>query len=1174
MSEDRESRITETLIERGLVTEDQIAECRAINEEMVNMGLRRKPLVEILLEKKYLSREDAARLDQLVPPDEGPRDIRGYEILGTIGKGAMGTVYKGFQKSMEREVAIKILAPEFARNESYIQRFVTEARMAAKVKHPNIVTGIDVGQVEGMYYLIMEYCPGRPVNEILYEGGRIPLDRVVDIGLQIADALKHAHLNDLVHRDVKPENILLDEEGTAKLCDMGLAKVVDRDAEGKSDKETVGTPLYISPEIVQGRDADIRSDIYSLGATLYHMILGRPPFFGTDAMAIMRSHVEVDVVPPAKRDSSVPPELSAVVMKMLAKNPDDRYSTPGPLIKDLRKVRELLRRRPSPEPVAPEPAAPAPEPESAREASGPGAVAMTAKTPSGGVPVASRKAKLRRSRSSSMITLYVVVGAAALAGVLILIGIFSSSGKNGGQRPRPPLDEPGTGPGDDGDTGPADDVNLAAEQADQKALEDAVRFLKDHPEARKEALDMFRKVAGRQPPTDASKEAASHVTRLQEELQKAEKAALEKAKKEVASVLVDGRGLERGVEILSDFLKDHPEASAGVIEEAKKEIASVEQVIRDMWGAEAQKVQEFVRQKDYAAAEDTLRQVAEGRSFAAPAAIRRLTGDDPHGMLEKLRADRRKFEEEVRRNAGDHYRGFVTDLLKTYREGLDPSTGKGLSPYARYGTAARNARKISADPLLGTFRKAAGAWVETAACAAHFLSGSIPGLSRWSGADRKVKLTDGSERTFLQMADKDGKRLVVLGGPSEALEVETFLDRLTHATLYALCLEGHGGVRMGPTEHRGAALFLVLSPCGSVADTAETVRMHLGRAGTALGPPAELAELLASHAPAKPPPPDPEPAILKAFEALKRESLGCRDKRSSERMLRKWKAFEAEHGESETFRKNESFVRSERARLDRLAHPPEPAAVPGLHQKAADFNPKTGKIEIAYDFKDPRALNDWMDRKFDWGPQADYINDTFLGKRIDAKTAGGTVQAKGGGFLFWKPRVVGDFSASMDLYMTGIQNQGLVVHMTDAGGYAFVNSLNLFSMASWLSDNNITLEASSGTGLFRMGFGWPPQVKGLKIAQQLYLAPKRWMTLHVERRGATLTVKIAVKGKKKEAEISVREGELNEGRIGIFLMKSGLVLDNFRFQGEFDLGWLGKAREKLPDDADLPGQNQ
>ena len=262
--------------------------------------------------------------------------IPGYEVYGKIGSGGMATVYKAKQLSLDRLVAIKILAPFLAENAAFVKRFLKEARVIGKLNHPNIVQGFDAGEVDGTYYFAMEYCSGPTLLTLLQRGGALDQDRSLHIILQVARALEHAYSQGLVHRDVKPDNIMIVQGGVAKLCDLGLAKDVSRGSGSTEKGATLGTPNYISPEQARGdAHVDIRSDVYSLGATLYHMVAGVPPFDGPNPTVIMVKHLNEPPLPPRVRNREVDARLQPIILRMLAKNPDDRYQTPIDLVQDL-----------------------------------------------------------------------------------------------------------------------------------------------------------------------------------------------------------------------------------------------------------------------------------------------------------------------------------------------------------------------------------------------------------------------------------------------------------------------------------------------------------------------------------------------------------------------------------------------------------------------------------------------------------------------------------------------------------------------------------------------------------------------------------------------------------------------------------------------------------------------
>ncbi len=277
----------------------------------------------------------AARTDAGAPPALP----RGYKLLSRIGKGATGTVYKAQQMSLNRVVALKVLSESLSRDTSFIERFLREAKVAAALTHPNVVGAIDVGESGGKYYYAMEFVDGESVRAILRREKVLPEKRAVLIAFQMAKALEYAQGRGLIHRDVKPDNILMDKVlGTAKLADMGLARPVKaEDGEKAITKEgmALGTANYVSPEQARGMDLDTRTDVYALGATLFHMVTGRPPFRGKGKSEVVHKHL---TKPPPRADEvnpEVSQETALVILKAMEKDRENRYQTPGAMASDL-----------------------------------------------------------------------------------------------------------------------------------------------------------------------------------------------------------------------------------------------------------------------------------------------------------------------------------------------------------------------------------------------------------------------------------------------------------------------------------------------------------------------------------------------------------------------------------------------------------------------------------------------------------------------------------------------------------------------------------------------------------------------------------------------------------------------------------------------------------------------
>jgi len=269
--------------------------------------------------------------------------IAGYEILDRIGQGGMGTVYRARQMSMDRTVALKILPSDLAGNPEYVKRFTQEAHAAGKLDHVNIVRALDVGNAGSHYYFAMEYVEGKSAADRLQQEKPFTQEEIFEIGEQIALALEHARQRGIVHRDIKPGNVLITHAGVAKLADFGLARptsVVDN----SENRRAQGTPLYMSPEQARAdRVIDSRSDIYSLGATLYHLLCGEPPFQGKTDAETLRMHVAQQPIPAHERNPEVSKTLSVVIERMLQKDPGNRYETPAQLVKSLRSARQAIK---------------------------------------------------------------------------------------------------------------------------------------------------------------------------------------------------------------------------------------------------------------------------------------------------------------------------------------------------------------------------------------------------------------------------------------------------------------------------------------------------------------------------------------------------------------------------------------------------------------------------------------------------------------------------------------------------------------------------------------------------------------------------------------------------------------------------------------------------------------
>ena len=261
-----------------------------------------------------------------------------YEILAELGAGGMGRVFRARDLTLERLVALKTLAPQFGADPAFVQRFLKEARSAARLNHPNIVQIYSFGQVEGTYYLAMEYVDGSSLGSFL-RSGALPEQDAISVVRHACRALAVAHGEGLVHRDIKPDNLMLTRRGEVKLVDLGIAKRVDEDQSLTQTGHAVGTPHYISPEQISGsRDIDGRADIYSLGATLYHLVTGHTPFKGPSGAVVMTMHLTQPLPDPRTHVRGLSEGLCRVIRKMMAKRREERYPDVDGLDRDLYRV--------------------------------------------------------------------------------------------------------------------------------------------------------------------------------------------------------------------------------------------------------------------------------------------------------------------------------------------------------------------------------------------------------------------------------------------------------------------------------------------------------------------------------------------------------------------------------------------------------------------------------------------------------------------------------------------------------------------------------------------------------------------------------------------------------------------------------------------------------------------
>ena len=256
-----------------------------------------------------------------------------YEVKEILGAGGMGVVYRALDRELQEPVAIKTLKPEAMLNASALERFKQEIRLARKIAHRNVVRTYDLGELNGIYYLTMEYVEGTSLKSLIQNRGKLPLTVTLTVGKQLCRALEVAHQEGIIHRDIKPQNMVVEPSGFLKVMDFGIARLVNP-PKGKGLTEagtSIGTPDYMSPEQLSGAELDARSDLYSAGVVLFECVTGTLPFEADTTWALVAKHIEEPVPDPRTRNAEVPEPLARVILKAMAKEPEQRYRTAGEL---------------------------------------------------------------------------------------------------------------------------------------------------------------------------------------------------------------------------------------------------------------------------------------------------------------------------------------------------------------------------------------------------------------------------------------------------------------------------------------------------------------------------------------------------------------------------------------------------------------------------------------------------------------------------------------------------------------------------------------------------------------------------------------------------------------------------------------------------------------------------
>ncbi len=340
MPQPSDLRLAAALVVKGFSTREAMERCLAIHEKYEESG--KSVSLERIIVAKGAAPEAIVRHvrrgEGLFLEGEKAGD---HFLLRKVGEGGMSTVFEARRKGDKESVAVKILKPHLIADTAAVERFRNEAHLLMRLEHPNVTRGMSLGEIDGAPYFVMEFVDGETILKIVEENGTFGEDAALYIVMQIADALDYLFSKGIVHRDVKPANILLKRDNTVKLCDLGLATEASATATAERSDTTVGTVQYISPEQAAGQaDVDVRSDIYSLGVTLYHIVVGELPFSGSDDSDVMRRQILEGLSASRLKGKDISPHMHYFLEKMMAKEREVRYQSPRELVEN---VREHIR---------------------------------------------------------------------------------------------------------------------------------------------------------------------------------------------------------------------------------------------------------------------------------------------------------------------------------------------------------------------------------------------------------------------------------------------------------------------------------------------------------------------------------------------------------------------------------------------------------------------------------------------------------------------------------------------------------------------------------------------------------------------------------------------------------------------------------------------------------------
>ncbi|MEK7470107.1 MAG: serine/threonine-protein kinase [Planctomycetota bacterium] len=1098
----------ESIRSRGYCTEEQVQEALEIQQKMRDMGINPKPLAEILLDKGHLSKEQYREVSAKPLHEKGSLEkdsIPGYELLKKIGQGGMGAVFQARQVSMDRIVALKVLPPKLAKDAQFRERFMREARAVAKLNHENIIQGIDVGTANGLYFFVMEFVDGQPISKRLIDGKPLPEKEALGICGQIARALEHAWRHKLVHRDVKPENIMSTAEGVAKLCDLGLAKQETGDVGLTQAGLSVGTPNYISPEQARGEeDVDTRSDLYSLGASLYHMMTGQVPYEGTVPSVVMTKHITEELVPPQKIRPELSAESNAIVLKAMQKRREDRYPDPAQMAADLEaaaagkplvyvKVASAAKKSLSPGQVAAgAPVMPLPGGETARKAHH-----------------SSHAGPPKTSTVIAPIAIATIVALAIIGGV-----VMATKGKKAPENTPPPVNttvaEVPEKVDNPGGTGPVIDVSAEREkkiEEEYKALAGFIEGNQADPARLNDIESRLEEFIATHRKTAWENKAIADRKKFRDGLDATAQTLLARIRAEAEPARKEGRAWEAYTAAQVKWVKHFD--STPTAKKFADLLAEIDAEMQAAWAKDRDAAKSLQEKKDYAKAQAALDGV---KKYASPPVL---------AQADTLRAEIKK--------AGEEYVAKLAEIgKKRHDTEFWPALEKLLTE-RKYKEALTHCDRFLKDAEMVAVKDRIMAMIDDVMSLNLVLGDAARGADAAIRSKEIVLIKKFDVRVTSRDADRVGYAFPK-GGSSElqisraAEEDIAVLCQLAFNTLTA----EQKAADKGPYYFRIGLLFFFSAEeknkKRAIDELERASKEGVARAKWYLD---RLGERGLG---------DAELVAKKLFE----EATDAFDRKKFPEARQKYQRLLSELAATDWVKARRAAIQQKIAECDAKAGGSDTTGIQSILKGTVLKTYARGAVEVMYDFATSEQLQDWSTNAGTWTWDKD--TQSLRGAAPEEATRG----------FNWNVPLVGDMSIDMKLTALADRGIGITVH-NDSAGHSYMALFGGFAPATAQSLGNPDLKSLALTKINLNGN--PPFAVFQSAADP---KAQRGTPLRVRLTRAVRALSLYIDDKKV---LSGEDDAWTRGQISLFLQGSEARFDDILIYGTPDQDWL---KTKLP----------